>query len=181
MAFNQRDSPKCNHSDNNSLCEYITLHGLNRYQSPREIAREIKSTEDHEKIMNLTSKVESLQKQLDKTIKDHKTTPAERIKGLWFTENRPPYFKKRYEPRRYEGKDVWWCGKSTEGPCDEWGYHKPSECPLFVLTNPKFHKKTQKRKAASATMVELPSGKICHSPHKMIKRSDVSDKNKRTH
>ena len=172
MAFNRKDNPKPDPPSNDSLCEFITSHNLNDYHSVSEVAKRTKRTEEHERIINLKKKVESLTKQL-KTIKEHNTTPAERITGLWFTENRPPNFKKRYESRKYKSKTVWWCGRSTEGPCDEWRNHKPSECPFLVLTNPNIH---NKRKAASATMVELPSGKTCQSPHKMIKRSDASDR-----
>ena len=172
MASNQKENPKPEDPNNDSLYEFITSHGLNDYHSVSEVAKRAKRTEEHERIMNLEKKVESLTKQIE-TIKEHCKTPAERKLYLWFTESRPPSYKFRHETRRYKNETVWWCGRITEGPCDEWRNHKPSECPYLVLTNPNIH---NKRKAAGATMVELPSGKTCQSPHKMIKRSDASNK-----
>ena len=165
MPFNTRDNPEADSPSKNAW---------------NSVSEGIKRASEYERIKILEYKVEDLSRQLNKTIKEQNNRPAERVKGLWFTEGRPPYFKKRHEPRRYGGQEVWWCGTSNEGPCNAWGNHKPSKCPhLNELTSPNILKKTNtKRKATSATTVELPNGKICHSPHKMIKRSDVSDKNK---
>ena len=81
--------------------EFITSHNLNDYHSVSEVAKRAKRTEEQERIMNLEMKVESITKQIE-TMKEHNKTPAERTLYLWFTENRPPNYKKRHETRKYK-------------------------------------------------------------------------------
>ena len=115
----------------------------------------------------IETKVENLSKQLLEATKSRTKTPkktiagkdnkkSDKVTGLWFTESRPPYFKKRYDARKYKGKEVWWCGTITEGPCDAWGYHKPSECPHSdgLTQTSALKKPSTKRKATNANTVE---------------------------
>ena len=125
---------------------------------------------NEERIKTLEAKVEKLSKQM----REKQDDKGDRVKGLWFTECRPPYYKKRHDVRKYKGKEVWWCGTINEGQCDRWEYHKPSECPHSnepTRTNTR-NKPSNKRKATSANTVELPNDKICHSPHKVIKKEN---------
>ena len=64
MASNQKENPKPEPPNNDSLYEFITSHGLNDYHSVSEVAKRAKRTEEHEGIMNLEKKVESLTKQM---------------------------------------------------------------------------------------------------------------------
>ena len=179
MPYNSKDTPD---ADSPS-----TSDGPNASKTTimEPTVRRAKLSANEERIKILETKVENLSKQLRETTKSRTKTPkksikgqdnmGDRVKGLWFTESRPPFHKKRNDARRYKGKEVWWCGTMTKGQCDAWEYQKPSECPHSnepTRTNT-LKKPSTKRKATSANTVELPNSKVCHSPHKIVRKEQI--------
>ena len=142
----------------------IMNSAANRYKILKERELWNKASAEEEMIGIMETKVENLSKQLREATKSKKGSPhktitgqvdknGDRVIGLWFIDSRQPYFKKRYDSRKYQGKEVWWCGTSTEGTCNAWGHHKSSECPnskgttqSSTLKNPSANKEGIKRK-----------------------------------
>ena len=164
-----------------------------RYKILKERELWNKASAEEEMIGIMETKVENLSKQLREATKSGKKTPkkpsatqenktGERVTGLWFTEARPPYFKKRYEARKYKGKEVWWCGTLTDGPCDTWGYHKSSECPKAggltqtgAIKKPTVKKEGEKRKSGGDKDRKTKFAKALSSQIAGDDDSDVSD------
>ena len=180
MPYNSKDTPD---ADSPS-----TSDGPNASKTTimEPTVRRAKLSANEDRIKILETKVENLSKQLRETTKSRTKTPkksikgqdnkmGDKVKGLWFTESHPPYLKKRYDARKYKGKEVWWCGTITKGQCDAWGYHEPSDCPHSDgLTRTSVLKKpSTKRKATSANTVELVNSKVCHSPHKIVRKEQI--------
>ena len=99
----------------NYTVNQIMNSAANRYKILKERELWNKASAEEEMIGIMETKVENLSKQLREATKSRTKTPkkpiaekdnktGDRVTGLWFTESRPPYFKKRYDARKSKGK-----------------------------------------------------------------------------
>ena len=117
----------------------LTQLADNKYRLLRERDEWDAPSAEEEKLLALQAEVEKLKRVKKRKAEDkggNNLKPSKRRpKGKEKSQDKPAWMFKRpsdddlHKPKKWNGKDWWYCGTETGGKCDgEYRRHKPSEC-----------------------------------------------------
>lgn len=124
------------HEGNTVTANQLMVLADNMYKLMKENGTWCAPSDEEEKIIALQAQVEALKKRKQarktespnkKKAGDTQGKPAAKEKPKWFTIKPSP--EALTKPRKWDGKDWWWCSTETGGKCQGvYRRHKPSEC-----------------------------------------------------